>query len=102
MTDLERDIIGRLVGFMTARGWALTGRDRRFDPPLVLTTADDVCRTVAVTGHAWIPFKKGAVTGRVLLIEGNGEDIISDCTAHTDAELDAFDTDVAAFEAARA
>ncbi len=90
MTALEQDIVRRMVAFLTTRGWAL-GHS-------TLKTHEDVCRFLSETGMAQVSFRRTSdgARARVLLIEGNGEDIVSDYSA-AEAVFDAFDHDMGAF-----
>ncbi len=90
MTTLEQKIVRDLVAFLAARGWA-PGHS-------TLKTHEDVCRFVSETGMAQVPFRRTSdgARARVLLIEGNGEDIVSDWSAPTEV-FDPFSRDVDAF-----
>ena len=90
MNAVERAIVKRLVEFMLARGW-LT----RWQEPGGQAATLDVIEKIEETGMAWIRFsREGVRAGSVLLIEGNGEDIVSDWTIPADgafgADMDAF------------
>lgn len=82
MNDQERGIVTGLVKHLAAFGWKCTSKN-----PVAV---------VEGTGQAWLAFQreKDGVKGWVLFIEGNGTDIVSDCSASTTENLSAFWGDV--------
>lgn len=91
-TPAERTIVNRLIRAALAHGLTVSVHDGEEWTLKRSRDAKAIREALATTGADNVTLRNsdGAAVGTVLLIWGNGEDVISDLSAPDDITLDAF------------
>jgi len=86
MIALEQARVKQALAILARLGWKLGGN---------LASSEDVCRCIDAIGYGWIPLRRTSDDARaqLLLIAGNGEDVVSDGRAPRSV-FDAFYADL--------
>lgn len=83
MPLIERSIVDKVLNRALAKNYVVSVYDGEDWPVKQSTNLDEIRKEIAATDMTILKFrtaKNGTEAGRILLVHGNHEDVISDCT----------------------
>lgn len=87
MSEIEEKIIGTVVRNGLAEGWTFS--ELHDDPQIERSSNfDEIMAACDAVDEIWLAAEKdGKYVGKMVFVLGNGEDVLSDCSAHLDKRL---------------